>query len=86
MGGPGRVGHVVGHVWSKKENFGAKTGVGHWIGHIDGDLGVGRAVCTKRQLFGKTNTNTNYLSVGVSIFFMVLTCDIRMVPIYGYSL
>ena len=56
------VGRAVGHVWPKKGKFRAKTGVGHWVGHMDNESGVGRVVCTKRQLFGKTNKNTNYLS------------------------
>ena len=46
----------------QKKKVGAKTGVGHWVGHMDDELGVGHVVCTKRQLFGETNKNTNYLS------------------------
>ena len=36
--------------------------MGHWVIHMDDESGVGHVVCTKRQLFGKTNNNTNYLS------------------------
>ena len=38
-------------------------GVGHWIGHMDDESGVGRVVCIKPHDFGETNRNANYLSV-----------------------
>ena len=46
----------------EKRKSGAKTSVGHWVGHMDNESGVGLVVCTKRQLFGKINNNTKYLS------------------------
>ena len=46
----------------KERKFGAKTGVGHWIGHMDDELGVGCVVCIKHRDFGETNRNANYLS------------------------
>ena len=46
----------------KNRKFGAKMGVGHWIGHIDDESGVGRVVCIKHNDFGETNRNANYLS------------------------
>ena len=46
----------------EKRKFGVKAGIGHWLGHMDNELGVGRVICTKQQLFGETNKNTNYLS------------------------
>jgi hypothetical protein len=46
----------------KERTFGANTGVGHRIGDMDNELGVDCVVCIKRQLFGETNGNINYLS------------------------
>ena len=46
----------------QKRKFGAKLGVGHWIGYMDDESGVGRAVCIKQHDFGETNRNANYLS------------------------
>ena len=46
----------------KKRTFGAKTGVGHWIGHMYDKSGVGRGVCIKHCDFGETNRNAKYLS------------------------
>ena len=36
-------------------------GVGHWIGHMDDESGVGRVICIKHRDFGETNRNANYL-------------------------
>ena len=55
--------------WScvtKQRKIRAKRGVCHWVGHMDNELGVGYFVCTKQQLFGKTNKNRDYLSTVVS--------------------
>ena len=38
-------------VGGKKGRFGAKINVGHCVGHVDDKSGVGRGICTKRQLF-----------------------------------
>ena len=46
----------------KKRKFGAKLGVGHWVGHMDDESGVGPVVCMKRCNIGETNIITNYLS------------------------
>ena len=71
IGGSGRVSHVVGHVWSKMGRFGAKAGVGHWIGQMDDESGVCHVVFTKRQLFSETNKNTNYLS---TVWYVPVMC------------
>ena len=59
----------IGESWScwwacvvEKMKFGAKMGVGHWIGHMDDESSVGRVVCIKHHDFDETNRNANYLS------------------------
>ena len=46
----------------QKNDLQGKVGVGHWFGHMDNKSSVGCVVCTKRQVFGKTNKSTNYVS------------------------
>jgi hypothetical protein len=75
-------------VWPKKGKFRAKTGVGHWVGHMDNESGVGRVVRTKRQLFGKTNKNTNYLSAAVPVVNVVCaqTHQLKMIiPLVSFA-
>ena len=66
------------------EDFGAKKGVDHWVGHMDDESGDGWGVCTKQQLFSETNKNTNDLSVVLQgqgltpqFFVYIGTCSVE---------
>ena len=69
-------------IWDKEE-------IGHWVGYMDGESGVVRTVCTKRQLFGETIKNTNYLSatlMRLTIWNRTQSRILKMRPIFvSYS-